>query len=73
MFAGSTFGGMMVEHYGFRTTTVALFAACCLGIILSAFKSITPSQNQAGYKPLKHIGETKEVVRKIDIGGASQQ
>ena len=60
MFAGSTFGGIMVEHYGFRTTTVALFTSCCLGVVLS-FKS--SRQNQEKYESLKDIAAEADTIK----------
>ena len=57
MFAGSTFGGIMVENYGFRTATVVLFIICCLGVILS-IKSVCKTQVE--YESLNNDAEAKK-------------
>ena len=64
-FVGPTFGGILVDYYGFRATTVVVFCSYCLSVtvdLIDLFFKITSElkvQPQLlKYQPLKQDEET---------------
>ena len=64
-FVGPTFGGILVDYYGFRATTVLVFCSYCLSVtvdLIDLFFKITSElkvQPQLlKYQPLKQDEET---------------
>ena len=54
-FVGPTFGGVLVDYYGFRTTAVVMFCACCLSVIIDTVElslKICP-QKKIGYEQFR--------------------